>query len=168
MSKPDVIRVEIRAVLPTNAGSAVFIGNAEKTFVIYVERSVGESISMFIQGTGKPRPLTHDLMGQVLKALGATVERVVINDLKDGVYYARMIISAENEVQQRKIMELDGRPSDCVAMAMQQKAPVFVTRAVWGEVEDMSSILSSMNAQGEDGPEGADEDDDEAPPPNFG
>ncbi len=144
MSTTDVIRAEVRAVLPTNAGSAVFIGNEEKVFVIYVERSVGDAITMFMQGASKPRPLTHDLMGRFLKSLGARVDRVVINDLKDGVYYARLIITVENEVQQRKIVELDGRPSDCVAMAMQQNAQVFVARSVWEEVDDMSTILNNM------------------------
>lgn len=155
MSKSDVIRAEVRAVLPTNAGSAVFIGNDEKVFVIYVERSVGDAITMFMQGASKPRPLTHDLMGRFLKSLGAKVDRVVINDLKDGVYYARLIISVENEIQQRKIVELDGRPSDCVAMAMQQNADVFVARSVWEEVDDMSTILNNMG--GEEGLGGAED-----------
>jgi hypothetical protein len=151
----DVVPITVRAVLPTNAGSAVFLGNEEKVFVIYVERTVGDAIMMFLRGTSKPRPLTHDLIGHMLGAFGAKVERVVINDLRDGVYYARLIISAENELHQRKIVELDGRPSDSVAIAMQAKAEVFVARAVWNEVDDMSAILQNMSAEEQGGGQGS-------------
>ena len=59
-----------------------------------------------------------------------------------------MIISAENELQQRKIIEIDGRPSDCIAMATQQKAPIYVSREVWDEVDDMSDVLKKMEEGG--------------------
>src|ERR1043166_1263131 len=144
MSKISVIEVQVRAVLPTSAGRAVFIGNDEKTFVIYVDESVGAAITMFMSHTPKERPLTHDLMGHLMTALGAHVERVIINDLKSSTYFARLIISAENELQQRKIIELDARPSDCIAMATAQKAPIYVSREVWDEVEDMSEVLRKM------------------------
>ena len=75
------------------------------------------------------------------------MERVIVNDLKSGTYFGRLIITAENELQQRKIIELDSRPSDCLAMATQQKAPIFVSREVWDEVEDMSDVLESMQQQ---------------------
>ncbi|PYK76711.1 MAG: hypothetical protein DME38_16060, partial [Verrucomicrobia bacterium] len=94
------------------------------------------------------RPLTHDLMAHLMTAVGARVERVIINDLKNATYYARMIISAENELQQRKIIELDARPSDCIAMATQQKAPIYVSQEVWDEVEDMSDVLRKMEEEG--------------------
>ena len=116
-----VIEVQVRAVLPTSGGCAVFLGNNDKVFIIYVDQSVGSAITMFMRGTVKERPLTHDLMGHLMTGLGAHVERVIINDLKNATYYARMIIRAENELQQKKIIELDGRPSDCIAMAVQQK-----------------------------------------------
>jgi bifunctional DNase/RNase len=147
MSK-DVIQVQIKALIPTNAGVAVFIGNEEKIFVIYVDPSVGSAINMFVSGTAKERPLTHDLMALVLAAVGAKVDRVIVSDLKSGTYFGRLIITAENELQQRKIIELDSRPSDCLAMATQQKAPIFVSRDVWDEVEDMSDVLESMRQQG--------------------
>src|ERR1700680_3344002 len=147
MNKP-VIPVEIRTVLPFNSGRAVFIGNEEKVFVIYVDESVGAAISMFLNDTPKERPLTHDLIGHLMTALGAKVERVIINDLKNATYYARIIICAENEVQQKKIVELDARPSDCIAMATQQKAPIYVSQEVWDEVDDMSDVLRKMEEEG--------------------
>ena len=139
-----VIEVQVRAVLPTSGGCAVFLGNNDKVFIIYVDQSVGSAITMFMRGTMKERPLTHDLMGHLMTALGAKVERVIINDLKNATYYARMIIRAENELQQKKIIELDGRPSDCIAMAVQQKAQVYVSQEVWEEVDDMSDVLRKM------------------------
>ena len=78
---------------------------------------------MFMREMSKERPLTHDLMAHLMTAVGAHVERVIINDLKNATYYARMIIAAENELQQKKIIELDARPSDCIAMATQQRHP---------------------------------------------
>ncbi len=158
MSK-TVIPVHVKALIPTNAGVAVFIGNEEKIFVIYVDASVGSAINMFISGAAKERPLTHDLMALILAAVGAKVERVIINDLKSGTYFGRLIITAENELQQRKIVELDCRPSDCIALASQQKAPIYVSREVWDEVEDMSDVLEGMQRQKD---ERSDEEDSDA------
>ena len=143
-----VIEVQVRAVLPTSGGCAVFIGNNDKVFIIYVDQTVGSAITMFMRDITKERPLTHDLMAHLMTALGAKVERVIINDLKNATYYARMIIAAENELQQKKIIELDARPSDCIAMATQQKAPIYVSQEVWDEVEDMSDVLRKMEEEG--------------------
>jgi bifunctional DNase/RNase len=87
MSKP-VVEVQIRAVAATSGGCAVFLGNEDKVFVIFVEQSVGAAIAMFMQGTQKERPLTHDLLANILRALGAKIERVIVNDLKRGTYFA--------------------------------------------------------------------------------
>ena len=147
MNQKEVTQVEIRAVIPTATGTAVFLGNDEKVFVIYVDPLVGNAIALLTNGVKNERPLTHDLMGLLMASLGAKVDRVIINDLKGSTYYGRMIVTAENELQQRKVIELDARPSDCLAMAAQQKAPIYVTRAVWDEVEDMSEVLKKMAEQ---------------------
>jgi bifunctional DNase/RNase len=143
-----VIEVQVRAVLPTSGGCAVFLGNNDKVFIIYVDQTVGSAITMFMRDVSKERPLTHDLMGHLMTAVGAHVERIIINDLKNATYYARMIIRAENELQQKKIIELDARPSDCIAMATQQKAPIYVSQEVWDEVDDMSDVLRKMEDEG--------------------
>src|SRR6202030_4581469 len=75
-----VIEVQVRAVLPTSGGCAVFIGNNDKVFIIYVDQTVGSAITMFMRDISKERPLTHDLMAHLMTALGAKVERVIIND----------------------------------------------------------------------------------------
>ena len=147
MSKP-VVEVEVRAAAAISGGCAVFLGNEDKVFVILVEQSVGAAITMFMQGTQKERPLTHDLLANILRALGAKIERVIVNDLKRGTYFARLVLSAENESQQKKIIEIDARPSDCIAMATAQRAPIYVSLDVWDEVEDMTETLRKMEEEG--------------------
>jgi bifunctional DNase/RNase len=147
----SVVEVQVRAVLPFNSGRAVFVGNDEKVFVIYVDESVGAAITMFMNNTPKERPLTHDLMAHLMAAVGAKVDRVIINDLKSETYFARLIMTAENELFEKKIIELDGRPSDCLALAIQQHAPIYVSRDVWEEVEDRSDVLKSLEEGGQQG-----------------
>ncbi len=142
--KNDVIPVQVKGVLPTPNGCAVFIGNEQKVFVIYVDHSVGAAITMFLRDTPKERPLTHDLIGNIFAGLGVVVERVVINDLKNSTYYARLILCAENELG-KKILEVDARPSDSIALAVQQKSPIYVAQKVFAVVEDMSEVLKRMN-----------------------
>jgi bifunctional DNase/RNase len=144
----DVVPVELRTVHPMDSGYAVFLGNAEKTFVIFVDEPVGVAITMSMRGIVKDRPLTHDLMGHMLRAFGAAIERIIINSLEAGVFYARLIISAQNEVQQRKVVELDARPSDSIALAVSQNAPIFVAREVWDSVDDVSDTLDQLQKQG--------------------
>ncbi|NOX98367.1 MAG: bifunctional nuclease family protein [Verrucomicrobia bacterium] len=143
-----VIEIGVRAVLPTSGGCAVFLGNDEKVFVIYVDQAVGAAITMFMHHTPKPRPQTHDLFADLLTVLGAKVDRVVIVSFADSVYYARIIITVSNEIEEKKIIELDARPSDAVALAIQQNAPIYITEVVWNDVEDMSEVLKKMEENG--------------------
>jgi uncharacterized protein len=140
----DVIEVQVRAVLPLDGSFAVFLGNEEKTFVIYVDESVGAAISMFMRRVSKERPLTHDLLATVLLAFGARVDRVIINNVQGSVFFARIIVSAENELHARKVIELDARPSDSLALALQQSAPIFVAKHVLDSVEDVSGTLTEI------------------------
>jgi bifunctional DNase/RNase len=153
IGKP-VVLVEVKNVLATSAGSAIFLGNDEKVFVIYVDHSVGSAINMFLHGTPKPRPQTHDLFADVLTSLGAHVDRVVINDFTDTVFFARLIIIAENELDERKIVEIDARPSDSIALAVQAGAPIYVAHHVWESVEDMSIVLKKMQDANNEADEG--------------
>ena len=134
----------------------MFIGNDDKCFVIYVDHSVGAAITMFMRNTPKERPLTHDLIGHIFTGLGVKVERVIINDLKSTTYYARLILRAENELG-KKILEIDARPSDCIALAVQQKSPIYVTAKVFDAVEDMTEVLKRMNQDGGEEPSATDE-----------
>jgi bifunctional DNase/RNase len=149
--KQDVVKVDIRGILPANNSCALFVGNDQKVFVIQVEPQMGAVIGMFLRDTPKERPLTHDLINRVFQGFGISVERVIITDLKNSTYFARLILQQQNELQtERKIVELDARPSDCLALAAAQKKPVFVSAKLFEQVEDMSQVLDKMNESGEE------------------
>lgn len=136
----DVVPVEIRAIRPDRSWYALYLGAESKVFVMVVESHVGAAIERYLFGQKTDRPLTHDLMQLVFKGLGVSVERVVISEVKDSVYYARLILQQDNELG-RKVVELDARPSDCLALATALKRPIFVTRTVLDEVNDQSDTL---------------------------
>ena len=145
--KNEVVPVQIRGLLPSNTGWAIFVGNDQKVFVINVEPNIGAVIGMFLRGTARERPLTHDLINSIFKGFNITVERVIITELKNSTYYARLILQQQNEVA-RKLVEIDARPSDCIALATAHKKPIFVTAKLFEQVEDMSELLEQINEAG--------------------
>ncbi|MCW5553259.1 MAG: bifunctional nuclease family protein [Verrucomicrobiae bacterium] len=145
--KNDVVPVQIRGILPANSGCALFVGNDEKVFVINVEPQMGQIIGMFLRDAPKERPLTHDLMQSIFKGFSISVERVIITELRNSTYFARLILQQHNEVA-RKIVEIDARPSDCLALASAQKRPIFVSQTLFDQVEDMSEVLDRINEGG--------------------
>ena len=142
----DVVAATVKGLVPTPNGCAVFIGNEEKTFVIYVDQSVGTAIQMTLDGVKKDRPLTHDLIGNILVGLGTRLERIVINDARDQTFFARILLTMENELG-KKIVEIDARPSDSIVLSLQQKRPIYVARAVFDAVEDRTEILEQWRRQ---------------------
>src|ERR1044071_3121950 len=146
--KNDVVPVEIRGILPANSGCAIFVGNEQKVFVIQVEHNMGAIIGMFLRDTPKERPLTHDLMASIFKGFNISVERAVITELKNSTYFARLTLKQDNELGQ-KLVEIDARPSDCIALVTAQKRPLFVSTALFTQVEDMSKWLEEINENGE-------------------
>lgn len=146
----------VKGLMPTANGCAVFLGDATKVFVIYVDPSVGSAISMTLKGERRERPLTHDLVGLMLAGFEIRLERVIINDVNEGTYFARIILQMQNELG-RKLLELDARPSDSIVLALQQKRPIYVSRRVFDLVEDMSEILERVLRQQKDDPAGAEE-----------
>jgi uncharacterized protein len=145
--KNDVVPVEIRGILPANSGCAIFVGNDEKVFVIQVEHNMGAVIGMFLRDTPKERPLTHDLLNNVFKGFSIIIERAIITELKNSTYFARLILKQQNELG-TKLVELDARPSDCLAIASAQKKPIYVASALFNQVEDMSKWLEEINENG--------------------
>lgn len=146
--KKDVVPVSIRGILPTNTGCAIFLGNDEKVFVIQVENNMGAVIGMFVQDAQKERPLTHDLMLNVFKGFSISVERIVITEIKNSTYFARLTLLQENELG-KKLVEIDARPSDCLALAAAQKKEIFVSAPLFAQVEDMTEHLQRIQG-GED------------------
>ena len=78
-----------------------------------------------------------------VNALEVKVERVVINALRSNTYFARIILKAQNEVHS-KLIEIDARPSDCLVLAIQAKAPIFVSQDVWEETDDRTEELEKI------------------------
>lgn len=132
--------------MPTSSGCAVFLGNDDKTFVIYVDEGIGDAIQRAVDGSKSERPLTHDLMLTMLDGLGAEVERVVINHVDQGTFFARLIVSMENELG-HKIIELDARPSDSMILALASGKPIYVAQTVIDAVDDMTEILAKILEQ---------------------
>jgi uncharacterized protein len=145
--KNDVLPVQIRGILPANSGCALFVGNDDKVFVINVEPQMGAIIGMFLRDQPKERPLTHDLIQHIFKGFGISVERVIITELRNSTYFARLVLQQQNELA-RKLVEVDARPSDCLALAAAQKKPIFVTQTLFDQVEDMSEVLDKINEGG--------------------
>jgi uncharacterized protein len=165
MSSASLRPVSVKGLMPTANGCAIFLGDDAKTFVIYVDHIVGGAIQMCLDGVKKERPLTHDLIGHILTGLGATLEHIVINDVNENTFYARILLRMKNELGQ-KIVELDARPSDSTVLALAHQRPILVAKKVYDQVEDMSEILQRvLKQQAEAATEQADadeEDDDDA------
>ena len=100
----------------------VLLSDTKDRFLpIDVGYSQAMSIDTVLQKKVPARPLTHDLMMDVILGLGATIDSVVIDDIIEGIYYARLIITVESTQK-----EFDARPSDCVALAIRTDAPIYI------------------------------------------
>jgi uncharacterized protein len=142
--KLEVVPVTIRGLIPSPTGCALFIGNEQKTFVIQVEHAMGAVIGMALRGVRHERPLTHDLVTRILQGFNIAIERVIITELRDTTFFARLMLRQHLEGDSN-LVEIDARPSDCLALAVLQKKPIFVTQKLFGQVEDMSEMLSHLS-----------------------
>lgn len=129
--------------MPTSNGCALFLGTEAKTFIIYVDQAIGNTISMIINEVTRERPMTHEFINHIFVGFGITLERVIINDVDDGTFFARVILRMENEVE-KKLVEIDARPSDAMAIALHQKRPILVHRKVLSKVEDVTHLLERI------------------------
>ncbi len=145
----DVVEVSLKIPVPHTNGYALFLGNEEKTIVIYVDAFTGEAIRMASEGIRKERPLTHDLIGFILQGFDITLKRVLINDVVDSTFFARLQFQMDNEIG-RKFVEIDARPSDSISRAMQTKAPIYTARHVFDTAKDMTEIMDRILGQKED------------------
>jgi uncharacterized protein len=141
--------VRIVGLVPSANGITVFLGNEEKTFSIHVDHGVGTNIALLLKGEKRERPLTHDLIGLIFGSFGITVERIVVNDLRNDTYFARLTLKAKSEVH-NKITEIDARPSDCLAIALQAGKPIYIADKVWSKVSDISSMLERIKEKMEE------------------
>ena len=107
--------------------------DGDRTFPIMIGIFEATSIDRRVKNQNTPRPLTHDLLGGVVEGLGAELDSVVITDLRDGTYYARLRVRQDGE-----IIEIDSRPSDAIAVAVtcDPTLPIYVAEDVLDEVFD--------------------------------
>ena len=148
MPVKEDVSVQMRGLVPTPTGCGVFLGANGKTIAIFVDHSVAAAITMSLHKIKKPRPLTHDLIGNIFAGLGVRVEKVVVNDLKDDTFFARLYLVQENELG-RNVLEIDARPSDSIAIALQSHCPIYVAQAVWDRAEDMTWALEQAQTREE-------------------
>ena len=145
MNNGDIL-VSVKGLVPTPTGCGVFLTNGDKVIAIFVDHSVAAAITMSIHKVKKPRPLTHDLIANIFAGLGVKVQKVVVNDLKEDTFYARLYLAQENELG-RNVLEIDARPSDSIALALQNQSPIFVNPDVWQRAEDMTWALEQAQSQ---------------------
>ena len=136
------VPARIRAVVGINAGHALFLEAPEKVFVIYVDEHMGRILADFAEDKRYPRPMTHDLFQHTLLGFGVTVRSVVIHDVRGDTFYARVVFRGQNEVLgTEKVVEVDARPSDALALALRSKCPMLVSRRVLEEVDDRTDAI---------------------------
>jgi uncharacterized protein len=98
--------------------------NGNRRLPIIIGAFEAQSIALEMEGIKPPRPLTHDLMKNLLESLGADLEEILISELKEGTFYARLNFDSQ---------EIDARPSDAIALAVRFGAPIYVSDAVMKE-----------------------------------
>ncbi|MDD4875909.1 MAG: bifunctional nuclease family protein [Dehalococcoidales bacterium] len=105
---------------------------AERYLPIWIGPSEADAIAVKLQGVTVPRPLTHDLLNIVITTLGATINSIIVSELKNDTFYAKIIFDLDGEQ-----IEIDSRPSDALALAVRAEVPIFADETVL----DKASIL---------------------------
>ena len=122
-SKPDFTTGQYKIVLKDK--------NSDLVLSIWVGYFEGNAIALALEDTWAPRPMTHDLIKNILNDLDAVVGRIIITDLKENTFYAAIGLIAD----EREIL-VDSRPSDAIAIAIRCNAPIFVSRKLASKMSD--------------------------------
>jgi uncharacterized protein len=112
---------------PRNLSPLVLLRDQEEMNFLPIWIGIFEAaaIAMELQNVKPPRPMTHDLLKSFIEKLGGTIQRVVINDIKEGTFFASIEIEKD-----KKIIKMDARPSDAIALSVRSKTPIFVSEVV--------------------------------------
>ncbi len=128
-----MIHMELSKIIITETSDHQIIvlteRGGQRSFPIVIGLNEAWAIDRAVKGITTPRPLTHDLIGNVIECLNAGVIRVVINDLRNNTFYAKIVLQ-----QNGSTVEIDSRPSDAIALAMQKNTPIFVANKVIEEI----------------------------------
>lgn len=103
--------------------------DGERKFTIVIGSTEAVAIDRRLKGIATPRPFTHDLLANVIEELGGKIEKIEINDLKNGTFYARIHIR-----QNGNTIEIDSRPSDAIALGIASMVPIYVAEHVLEDV----------------------------------
>jgi bifunctional DNase/RNase len=98
---------------------------SDRYLPIWIGPAEADAIAVKLQGVAVPRPLTHDLLSSIIDTLGATIHSIIVNDLKNDTFYAKIIIECDG-----KQVEVDSRPSDALALAVRTEVPIFADESV--------------------------------------
>ncbi|WP_068549198.1 bifunctional nuclease family protein [Thermosulfidibacter takaii] len=124
-----MIRMKVAKIIldPFTNSPIVVLKDMEerRALPIWIGLFEANAIAMKLEDVVTPRPMTHDLIANILESLKATVERIVVNDLIENTFYARICLSTPEGT-----MEIDSRPSDAIAIALRTDAPIFVEEVV--------------------------------------
>ncbi len=131
----DLVEVELARVVIHQKGDQQYIHLRERRgsrgFPIVIGFNEVEEINRKLCGVQPPRPLTHDLVGRILSSLGYRLQRVVINELREGTFYAMLSLVPRDGGKGDAERTVDCRPSDAIALAVQTGAPILVARDVF-------------------------------------
>jgi bifunctional DNase/RNase len=119
--------------------------NGQKALPIWIGVFEAEAISRGLEDVITLRPMTHDLVKQILDTFRVSLTRVVINDLKDNTFYANLYLNVDG-----RELVVDSRPSDAIAMAVRVKAPIFVAESVIEATKQMGLLASNFLEIGDD------------------
>jgi uncharacterized protein len=129
----QLVQLSFDKIMQTKSYTVIILGTPEKRFAIYTEPSVGKILQFFLTDVERPRPLTHDILERIFDGMDIQVKQVVINDVQNTIYYARLFLEQERG-NIRQIVEIDIRPSDALILALKMHAPVYCTQDVLNKV----------------------------------
>lgn len=132
----ELVQLSFDKIMQTKAYTVVVLTAEGKSFPIYTDPSIGKMLQLFLTDVETPRPLTHELVSRIFEGMDIRVKQVVIIDVQDTVYYARLFLE-QDLGDQRHIVEIDARPSDCLTLALMDNAPVYCTKEVLDKVIPM-------------------------------
>ncbi|MDB6081963.1 MAG: hypothetical protein JWO53_1235 [Chlamydiia bacterium] len=125
----ELIQLAFDKILQTKSYTVIVLKAKDKKFAIYVDPSVGKSLQTYLTDAEKLRPSTHDFISSIFKGFDIKVKQIVVNDIQDTVYYARIFLELQKG-EMRHIVEIDARPSDCITLALMHNAPVYCSKNV--------------------------------------
>ena len=118
--------------------------DGDRTFPIVIGLPEAFAIERRLKGLEIPRPQTHDLLASVIDHLGGTLKEIVVNDLVDGTFYAKLIIDQDGEE-----IEVDSRPSDAIALGVAENVPIYVAEQVLDQTEADASADFDLESDDE-------------------